>query len=428
MPYDYLPRASYGSGALPALAIQPVGFAQFEQQENSAAEAQADRSLLPMATELKKAGMGNAMLAQVADEAQASDPDSAPSVWDKGMQRLSDQGFDVASQYVGHYRPDLAERVSDVYSGRAQATKSQNMAANSNFDEGGAYRAIQQMPPQARMQALQRQNAAIEAFNQVKDEASWNQEVGKLRDMGLPVDTIFQKGADWRYNYGIAHNLLQSLTPVRDLLARSVMSEATGAPAPAPITNYGRGGAGGGQYVGTDENGRPLTFDKNSRTYFDADGQPYYGKINAKPSTAMTTFQAKLDIARQSGMGEADALQFANGKKQLSDAEMMNMALTRANQELGDITLAGNPPPDPDAWVRSRTTYNYNLMKGTTTAAPAAGQTPQAPGAGGQWARMSKGDQDASLANARAAIKRNPGSRQAVIRKLQAAGAPTQGL
>ncbi len=452
----YLPRmyGGYGGagGMLPEMSFQPMQLGQVQQEAD---QYQAEKTLAPEELEyqqqalqqktsqlplqqqeaeesaqLKKAGFGNDMLAQVARDAQAADPSDAPMIWDKGMKRLSDQGIDAAGQYIGNYRQDLAQRVGDVYSGRAQAEHDQNQSQN--FNATAAFAAIQKMPLADRQKALQNQNAAIEGFNNVHDEQSWKDELAKLSQVNPQIAQMFPPGADWRYQYGVAHKLLQSITPMRDMIAQSVISEATGAPAPEPLPFYGKGAAGlmGYSVTGYTADHRPIYTQKGNPENTYVGGVP--GGYGAKPSAGMELYDQKKADGLSVGMSDADAIAFANGKKTPSDSELANMAAERANQELGDATLAMQQIADPTAYVNQREQYWYNLYKHPNAgggAVPKASTTGARGGApAGQWKTMSTSDQQASLANARAAIKRNPGSRQAVLQRLQAAGAPTQGL
>ena len=162
-------------------------------------------------------------------------------------------------------------------------------------------------------------------------------------------------------------------------------------------------------------------------------GEGYFDSlITTDPSKNAFVNSLQQQAQATADQSKADAIAFANGKKTPSDSELANMAATRANQELGDATLAMQQIADPTAYVNQREQYWYNLYKHPNAgggAVPKASTTGARGGApAGQWKTMSTSDQQASLANARAAIKRNPGSRQAVLQRLQAAGAPTQGL
>lgn len=453
----YLPRmgispygGAYGGGmyggSLPEMSFQPTGLTQAEEGLTQTEAALQDQAMLPARAEdereqfeLRRAGYGNSMLAQIAEEANRADPADAPGVWDRGMQRLADEGVDGAAQYIGNYRQDLAERVGDIASGRAQAQKNASLVDSGTFDTQAAYGAIAKLTPAQRAQTLGRYNAMIEGFNAVHDEASWNDELGKLRQMGIPVDQLFPKSADWRLNFGLAHNLLQSITPIRNIIADQVMSETLGGPAPMPLSPYGARGAAE-VYIGTTADGRPIMQNKMSGQTT-VDGVPYEGPVGAKPSAGRALFDDKYQSALGLGWSENDALAFAGGKKAPSDAEIHNMAATRANQELGDVTMAGQTIADPTAYVNQREEYWYNLLKSGAggAGAGAPGRQPQRGGsaaapqkqAPANWSDMNQQDRDLTMSRARAYINKNKGSPQArayVVRTLRSVGAPTAGF
>src|SRR6202012_4500646 len=308
---------------------------------------------------LEGAEFGNQALAQVARDAQAADPEDAPAVWDEGMKRAAAQGVTQADQYIAHYRPDLAERIADVYGGRTEgATGARaNAQAGPMGNPNAVARAVAQMPMPDVKRALGNLNLAISSFNKVKDQASWESEIQTLREAGIAVDN-FLPNLDWNpINFAAASRAIRGLVPMRDAMAQRAAAAAMGAPAVSPPPMY----EPNYQYVGTEQGtGKPVYHD--IQTAQDVTGAT---PIGPKPSTAMSTFLLKQQAYLQSHPDDQNgALEFANGKRNMSPAQMQESALNQANKELADATLAGAVIPDPDAWVRQKTAANYALISG----------------------------------------------------------------
>jgi hypothetical protein len=318
---------------------------------------------------LADAAAANQTLAQVAKDAQAADPADAPDIWDRGMQAAAASGNQVASQYVGHYRPDLAERVGDIYGAPAGGGAGARAASGgaAQMDQDAMERAIASMPAPKVVQALGNLNRAITSFNTVKDKESWDAEMQALKDSGIDPSR-FLPSTDWNpMNYAAAARTIKSLVPYRDAMAQRAAISAAGAtpPAPKPL--------GTSSYIGSQPDTQFPVY-HNTTT-----GEDTVGKVavGPKPSAAISTFQYKLKLAQGSGMGDQDALAFANGTKSLPPERLQAIALSEANKELGDATLAGAVIPDPDAWVRDKARQNFQLLSASTVKAPGGG------GAGG---------------------------------------------
>lgn len=371
---------------LPALDIDPVTFgaranqamttsmlaqqeAPLELQQQQVATQKAS-ALAPLEIEeqknrsrLQDLATANQTLAQVAKDAQAADPADAPDVWDRGMKAAADNGVGVASQYVGHYRPDLAERVGDVYGGQGQGSANAPGAGAPAPDPQALQRAVAQLPPEKLTTALGNLNRAITSFNSVKDQQSWEAELQALKDGGIDVSK-FLPSLDWNpMNYAAAARAIKSMVPYRDAMAsRAALLTAGVTPAaPAPL--------GTSTYIGIDpETQKPIYH--NSVTGQDTVGQQ---PIGPKPTAAVSTFQYKLRVAQGAGMSDQDALAFANGTKALPPERLQAIALTEANKELGDATLAGAVIPNPDAWVRDKAQQNFQLLSSSAVKAPGGG-------------------------------------------------------
>lgn len=177
-----------------------------------------------------QAAAANAALAQVARDAQAADPEDAPGIWDAGMKKAASAGATVASQYVGHYRPDLAERVGSAYGGAQGAAAAPG--AGGAPDPAMVQSAVAQMPAPQLSQALGNLNRVITSFNGVRDEESWNNEMQSLREAGIDVSK-FLPNMDWNpMNYAAASRMVKNLVPYRDAMATRAALTTSGVSTP----------------------------------------------------------------------------------------------------------------------------------------------------------------------------------------------------
>lgn len=248
--------------------------AQRADYQKSSALAPLDVQNATEDADAKKTQYGNDLIANAAQAAKAADPADAPQVWDDAMKAALAKGVTAAGQYVGHYRPQLADNVADIYGGKNAQQGATAAALNPMNDPVAIDRAISQMTPDQRTKGLKLQNTIIEGFNRVRDETSFNNEVDDLRKAGLPVDNFLLPGADWRLNYAHVAGIIKEMTPRRDALQNYIAQEATGMPpttAPAltklganeslvdPITGKivttAPGASGKFQYLGVDKTG-----------------------------------------------------------------------------------------------------------------------------------------------------------------------------
>lgn len=395
-----------GYSALPAMDVDPIGFGA----RNLAATAQglsamqdynlkksllpdmeaAQRATLQATTEqapleiqskriavaeqgqeqqLKTQQYGNQTLAQVAMDARAADPEEAPDVWDEGMKKAAAAGITQASQYIGHYRPDLAQNVSDVYGGPSGTKADRAQGQTIGQDPEQIARAVGSMPVPQLRQAYSNLNKAITSFNGVKDKASWDAEMQDLKEAGIDV-AKFLPSTDYNaMNYAAAKRAIDRLVPMRDAMADRVLTLSAGGPevSAKPL--------GTSTYVGVDQRtGKPIYH--NSTTGQDTIGDTPIGpKPTAGVATMMYKQQAWLQIHPGDNQG---ALDYANGKKNLSPAQMMQSATDLANKRLSDEVLAGATIPDPDQWVKQETANIYKQLSAATSPAPQAHTQPGA--------------------------------------------------
>lgn len=445
-----------GDSGLPALAVDPLslgvnntaravqtmsGLQAYQQQqavqpgEIAAANAvnQAKTTMAPLEaqnaqyeSQLKRIGFQNEALANVARAAQAADPEDAAKVWDDGMKEAMANGVPQAEQYISHYRPDLAEKVGNAYSAAGAGGRG---AAGGAEGPGPATdpaiaRAVAAMPAPQLQKGLGNINRVISGFNNVHDADSWNQELQALQDAGIDVKQ-FLPNLDWSpLNYAAASRMIQKLMPTRDAMAQRAALEATGAPVAEPAPLYEPKST----YIGT-QPGTGLPVYHDATTGKDTIGT---SPVQPKMSAGLLTFQGKVAAAKAAGMGDQEALDFANGKKDMSDAQMEEAAHAQASKDLADIALAGGQTPaDPQAWIASRTSENLNALKAAQTANRG---TPGGPHGGPQNNAMvtipGRGPMQVGsvLAEARQAIQRKPSSRAAVINRLRSWGIAPAGL
>lgn len=393
-----------------------------QEVENQQQQLEQQNALAPLQmqeaqqkSQLSTEAYTNMMMANVASRASAfegSDPAQASQIWDQGMKDLVAKGITSASQYIGRYTAPMAQRVAGAYGGQGN----KNASAAPSFDQDAAYKQIQSMPQQQRTKVLQNQNAAIDGFNNVRDQESWNEEVGKLSAMGVNVGALFPPNVDWRLNYAKGYKIIQQMMPVRDMMADAVMSSGIGAPAAEPLP--ARGTTPSYSYVGTAPGtDLPVVVDRHTGQMV-LSNQP----IAAKPSAAVNNFQQKRDAWLQVHPGDNDgALQYAQGKRNPNPTQVMEMAQTQANRQLANLTLAGATFKDPEAWLRNQTSKNYQILSGNAALPAAPATAPNAP------PKLSASDVQQSIANARAAIKAGK-DRTVILQRLKAAGINTAGL
>jgi len=314
-------------------------------------EAPLKAEALTRQNALENVQYGESMIGAIAKRVAAMDPDQAPQAWDDGMRDLAAKGVAGASQYIGHYRPDLAERVGDIY-GTVKPP-----AAPAGFDPEQAARSVASMTPDQRKSSLKNLTAAVSGYDRVRDEDTWQAEIDQLRQAGMPVDNVLTPGANWQMNYMAVRPLIDRFRASIPMLQAGVSTDTMGAPAAPPKPMYEPQST----YIGVDrDTGKPVYHDVHG-------GGDTTGNIPIapKPSSAMSTFMLK----QQAWLGvhpedDAGALEFANGKRNLSPAQMQDMALNQANRELGNLTLNGTAPANPDQWVRMKAAENYQMIAG----------------------------------------------------------------
>ena len=84
-------------------------------------------------------------------------------------------------------------------------------------------------------------------------------------------------------------------------------------------------------------------------------------------------------------MTPQDAMQFANGSKDVRDADLRNKAKTEALRQYGDMVQNGSADniKDVNAWVEQTTAENYDTLKAGPSGGAAAPGGPTMPGPAG---------------------------------------------
>lgn len=216
-------------------ALQP------DQLAAARAQLQSQTALAPLEvksaqqkSDLQSIAVQNQTLAQVAQDAEAADPEDAPKVWDAGMKAAASKGMTLAGQYVGHYRTDLADKVAEIYGdpGGPAAAKSASSMPSNMPDPGQLDVAYSKLPIDQVQKLAINNNKVIQSFNNVKDQDSWNAEIQALKDAGIPVDKVLPN-TDWNpWNFATASRLIQNLVPYRDAAERAVARSTAAIPLP----------------------------------------------------------------------------------------------------------------------------------------------------------------------------------------------------
>lgn len=386
--------------SLPALDINPVGFGaenstQISNSQISYLNAQKAQALQPLEVEEAQQAIPLEMKAKqqqsqlatmaygrnlVADtiqdvkaaEAAGQSTADIANIWDAGMQRAKEAGYDAAGQYIGHYQPGLSERLGDVYGPQAaQARESAAAQKAAAVDQTQIDRAVSAMPEPQLRKAAANQQLVINGWNRIQTggKAAWDEEMANFKAAGIdPIKDGHLTSLEFTpLNYATAARKIQELQPIFDSMQRRLDLLNTGGPSiqPAPI--------GQSTLVGTDPaTGRPIYH--NPITNQDTVG-PY--AMGPKPTAATATFQTKYQMALRGGMSAPDALQFANGRKDLPDARLRDMAKNEALRQYGDMVQNGSADniKDVNGWVDKQTAQNYGILKSSAGGGTGGGGT-----------------------------------------------------
>lgn len=355
---------------------------------------QAQSQIQGNQAQMSKLTTGNQLIAAGMSQLDPTDPDFAEKA-DEILQGLTEQGVTNARQWIGHvHTANDLNKIVGIYGAGSPA------AAAAAAQGGGSaplpppspdmVQQFAQLPPdrlQAAAQKLTTWHQALVAVRNSPDpEKAFNAAVAS---QGFP-----QYSGTYKQNY----DQLLSHVAEMDASAQAVLQNTgVGLPGAPPATKFENVGgvglvgvnpyAGGGQgaakvvvpepgtwsYAGVNPTtGAPIML--NNKTGEQREGT---APIGAKPTNAGAggAFNAKREawLAVHSG-DDQGALDFANGRKQLSPGEAMAAAQSRASAELNALSMAGSPPADPQAWLRAQTGANYQqIMAAAVPAAPEGG-------------------------------------------------------
>ncbi len=335
---------------------------------------------------VKNTGNAQALIANAAALA------TTPEEWDDAMQGLADKGIPQARQFIGRFSEQLKGRVANAYGASSPSSALAAMQSDSPTGSGGAASGLASvggvagagvtsgseltpmeqklatLPPPA-LKALydktERVRSAVEAVAQSRNPAAeWDKEAAA---MGHP---------EWvgHYSGQSLQQLTEETMPLSNTLRGMMTRQGLGMPAPVVPAKIDKVGD---QLFSIDETDpahpkvTPLTEGKATFVGTDADGHAIYYNPDTKKETRG---EASLTTSRYSRAGNsvyaakqaawlsvhpgdaAGALQYAagSGGKNLSPEQIQVAAMHQAVQEMSAQSLAGNPPKDPEAFVRSR--------------------------------------------------------------------------
>lgn len=405
------------------------------QAQTAHTQAQTESALAPLQVQgAQETAQANTtkfqqdQLGAVATRAQSfgDDVEASAKAWDEGMQALVDKGVPGASQYIGHYRPDLAQGLSAAM-GKPGAPGSNAPVGTGPLPEGtdmpAIQRAVAQMPPEQVQKKLTNINRAIDGFNRIADASvpgtaaqKWSAEIQALRDAGIPPNMLPPE----QYSmdaYRAAKRMLDSLVPSRNALSERANLLATGVTPPAPPPLYKPGEPKVLPFLAPGS--RPVAVSQNPQT-----GLPEFtqgpGGMQFRPPAALQSFEGKVAFAKNTlGMSDQQAGDFAAGRRPISPQQIMQGAERQARQEYYDqFTMLSRPAPPEgaQAWIDNRA---HEVAAQVSSAG-----NPQ----GAPQGKLSPSDVQASIAAAKAAMAKRPDLKAQILQRLQAAGIPTQGL
>lgn len=230
--------------AYPALSIKTVNpvsaLGEVQDYQSGALDLERKKSLLPIQIQeaqdegdIRHTQFGNSMLAQAADEALASGPDQASSVFDRRMQELKDKGIAVAGQYIGNYSNDTAKNIKSAFGGGDSGGQKADSPAKAQQQQQFFQQAAQ-MPPEQRSQALAHANTIIDKYKAVNNADDLENEVNDLKKSGLAGNALagidFSKKDKLSFwsNYQRVSALVDDLKQKRDVLQQVETNNALG--------------------------------------------------------------------------------------------------------------------------------------------------------------------------------------------------------
>lgn len=400
--------AGYGDNSI-ALAVNPPAIDITSPLLAAAKLRSADQQSALNALSIQQKQRENTLAgidyrnALIRNAAQRGAMDS--DAWDREMKEAAAQGAPEAQQYVGHYNPILAQRLVESFGAPAPAARGGGDSPLAALAGGGGSpgaadargsggvpgpagydRQFQGVAPDKIAATLSRLNLVMGALSTVRDAPSWDAAIQRVASAGIPQAAQLAGG----YSPLRVQQLYNQIQPLRDYLQSRLVNNAVGAPSPLvgreikeagggiyALDPYAPGSKGAtelvaptmrSQYVGIDSKGNPIALDTRSGTFHTNGGAAPSGPIAAKPSAGATTWKTKYDAAIGLGYSPADALGVANGRRDLSPAEMRRSAIAAAQRDYGAAVLAGTAPPDQQKFVKDKTDEYFRQMAGTSPA------------------------------------------------------------
>lgn len=344
------------------------------------------------ASQVKNTGNQQALIANAASLA------TTPDEWDQAMQDLADKGVPAARQFIGRYSEQLKGRITNAYSASSPSSALAAMQSDNTTGAGGAQSGLADVAGGAG--AGVQSGVDFTAFDQKFAHATPEQlqtayqHLEKMRNALQAVAQSPNPAAEWdkhaaelghpeqvgHYSPQTLQQITQDVVPLDNYLRGRMTRDAAGVTppqAPAKVDNVG--GAlyavdttdpanptakaitpqGKGTLVGTDpETGVGIYYDPVT-------GKETRGtqKLAAKPGAGAggrggnSVFAMKQAAWLQAHPGDVQgALDYAGSLKgkNLSAEQIQLAATTAAARELGNLSLAGTPPPDPQAYLTSR--------------------------------------------------------------------------
>lgn len=402
-----------------------------------------------------KTGMSTLALAQAQKSALAKDTGADQQLianaaslatdageWDDAMQTLADKGVPEARQFIGRYSTGLQQRVAHGYSASTpgsslEAMQSDNPTgggaaqsglatvggeAGAGVTAGGSVTNYDQMfagQPAAKIQEayghFEKMRAAIDAVSSSPNpSAEWDQQVTAL---GHP---------EWagQYSPQKLQQLTQETVPIDNYLRGRLTREGLGAPGPKVAAKIDKVGdqmfsidetdpahpkvspltQGKSVFVGTNADGHGIYYNPDTRKETIGDATMATSKFNRGSSSVYAAKQAAWLSVHPGDTSGALAYAGGTGGKNLSPEQIQVAAMHQAVAEMSSESLAGNPPKDPEAFVRSRSQEIAQDISSKASAPQTApgGTTPPAGGASQQkngYPVLSAAESHAAAAN-----------------------------
>jgi hypothetical protein len=344
---------------------------------------------------------GNENDAQLMRQAIAEAGDD-PDAWTAAMDKAAQRGSTTAAQNR-QYSPLAAQRLARAYGGQGGPLMAGGRAQEGGGQGGGGSQApdisqdqgfIQKwsgLKPDQRANLLRGFARAAQLLPAVRDQASMDRMVDTLKAEGHPE----AENLRGQYSPMAVQSLHNRIQQMMQFGGEQGARGMTGAEYRAPTEDLKVGedivqhdlGTGGytqkyhaqpttaddWQYIGTDENGKPISQNRRSGEYKTGDS-----KISAKPRAPFTgATDSKFQLLVDNGYSRADAARIVAGQGGLTPQRALELGLKQAAQETFGY-------PQEPAKTNARAKEIADQLMGAspitpTAAAPASVPNPVAP-------------------------------------------------